>query len=90
MAQLDEAIALLARLNVEVRSGPLGGAGGGLCRLKGRWVFLVDENADPATRYDRALSALADLPGADELFMSPALRDRFESARRSHPGQRGP
>jgi hypothetical protein len=80
-AQLSEAMSLLNKLAAEVRSDRLSGAGGGLCRLKGRWVFFFDQDADVATQLDRALAALLDLPEAERHFMSPALRERVEEMR---------
>jgi hypothetical protein len=78
-ALLEETMELLDRLGAEVRLARLGGGGGGLCRVKGRAVVLVDLEADAATRLDRCVHALAEIGGAQELYMSSALRMRVET-----------
>lgn len=65
-------------LGVEVRHEDLGGHGGGLCALKGRRVLFVDLAADLATRYDRALSELAQIPEIDAIYVRPEIREDLE------------
>jgi hypothetical protein len=59
----------------------MGGEGGGMCRLKGKDVLFVDTSADLATRYDRTLAAMANLPELDNFFMVPELRRDIERQR---------
>ncbi len=79
--QYDEILDLLARLDITARQEHLGGSGGGLCSMQGRQIFFVDLDADPATRLDAALGALASLPAADGLYLPPNLRDELDRRR---------
>jgi hypothetical protein len=68
-------------LGIEVRFEELGGTGGGLCVLKGRRVLFVDQGSDAATRYDRAVRELAQLPEIDTIFIRPDVREDLDRAR---------
>lgn len=68
-------------LGIEVRFEELGGSGGGLCVLKGRRVLFVDRGSDAATRYDRAIRELAQLPEIDTIFIRPDVREDLDRAR---------
>ena len=87
IAQLDIIVRLFEQLGVEVRQERLGG-GGGLCRIRGRRVVFVDLDADAATRLDRCVGALATIPEAAAVYISPELRewmDRCRSAAANEP-----
>jgi hypothetical protein len=79
---LSAILELATRLGIEVRREPLGGTGGGLCRLKDRRVLFVDTMADLATQCDRSLGGLARLAQVDDAFVIPELRDEIERRRK--------
>ena len=81
LAQLDRLIEIAKELGVEVRREAVDGEGGGLCRIKGRCVLFVDLLADVPTRIDRSVDALAHLPGIDDLYLRPDLRELIDKAR---------
>lgn len=81
--QLEAAVQALLRLGVEVREVPLGGAGGGLCTVRGKQVVLIDVDADLATRLNRCLLALGSLPAAESAYLLPALREAIGRAQSS-------
>jgi len=64
-----------------VRSEPLGGEGGGICRVRGQTVLFLDTMADPATQFRRTLEAMADLPGLDQEYLRPELREQIDRIR---------
>jgi hypothetical protein len=76
--QFDEILDLFGRLGVEVRMERLGGQGGGLCTLRDSRVVFVDIEADMATRVERCLTALAQVPEVDNLYLPPAIREEIE------------
>ena len=76
-----EILDLLSRLGVDVRQERLGGAGGGLCTIRGKSVLFLDLDADLATLTTGCLDVLADLSEVDSLYVSPALRERIEQRR---------
>ncbi|MBP7934687.1 MAG: hypothetical protein KA354_08580 [Phycisphaerae bacterium] len=81
--RLDALLTLAERVGIEVRPEPMGGGGGGLCRVKNHRILFVDTAADLATRYDRTLAAMASQPELDEHFLPPEVRDDLERQRRS-------
>jgi len=83
IAQIDALTEVLGRLGIEIRSEFLGGAGGGLCRVHGRRVLFLDLDTDSATRLECCLSALASVPEAESIYISPVLREQIERIRSS-------
>ena len=79
--QLDTIVRVFEQLGVEVRQERLGGSGGGLCRIRGKRVVFVDLDADAATRLDRGIEALATVPEAAAVYISPELRERMDRLR---------
>jgi hypothetical protein len=79
--RLDQLLAVAEDIGLDVRAEPMGGEGGGLCKLRGQRVLFVDTSADLATRYDRTLTALAPLPELDERYLLPELRNDIERQR---------
>ena len=81
-ARLSAILELAQRIGIEVRREPLGGNGGGLCRLKNRRVLFVDTMADLATQCDRSIAGLARQPDIDAAYILPELRDEIERQKR--------
>ena len=77
--QLDAVLELLVSLGVEVRREE--GSGGGLCRVRGRTMMFDDLAADPATRLQRCIEALASIPEVDRVYVMPAIREAIERVR---------
>ncbi len=82
--RLEALLELAEQIGIDVRAEPMGGGGGGLCRLKGRRALFVDTAADLATRYDRTLAALAGLEEIDGCYLLPEVRQDIERQRRSN------
>lgn len=80
-SRLEVLLTLAENAGIEVRAEPMGGAGGGLCRLKNHRVLFVDTAADLATRYDRTLAAMASQPELDAHFLPPEVRHDIERQR---------
>lgn len=76
--QFEAVISILERVGVEVRETSLGGAGGGLCEVRGRKILLVDVDADQRTRLERCVRALADLPEAQSVYLPPVVRELMD------------
>jgi len=79
--RLDHLLALAEKIGVDVRAEPMGGEGGGLCQIRKKNVLFVDTSADLATRYDRTLAAVANLPELDNHYLPPELRRDIERQR---------
>lgn len=82
-AKLAALLEAAERVGITVRRAPLGGEGGGLCRIKGERVLFVDINADALTQYSRTLADLSQLPDFHQLYLPPDVRadlDAYPSA----------
>jgi hypothetical protein len=80
-SRLSQLLSLAEELDIDVRVASMGGEGGGLCVLKGQHVLFVDLTADLATRYERTLTSMADLPELENRFLPPEIRQDLEKAR---------
>ncbi len=85
-SRLEALLNLAEGLGIEVRAEPMGGEGGGLCKLRGRRVLFLDTAADLATRYDRTVAAMAGLSELDDHFLVPEVRRDLERQRDSGGG----
>jgi hypothetical protein len=82
--RLEHLLTLAEQIGIDVRAEPMGGAGGGLCRLRGKQVLFVDTAADLETRYERTLAALATLPELEGRFILPEVRRDLDLYRREN------
>lgn len=81
--RLDALLALAESIGLALRREPLGGDGGGLCLLKGRRVLFVDTDADLDARYERTLTALADLTEWESQAIEREIREDLTRARKN-------
>ena len=81
-ALYDGLLALARTLGLPVRIEDLSQAGsaGGLCKLKGQYLILVDESATLAERIGSLIGALAQVD-TEDVQMAPAVRDKLEQRR---------
>ena len=83
----DALLAVAHKLGVEVRVERLlvrSARAGGLCRLRGRQVVLLDDGASTVER-NAALAEALSLLDVDGIFMPPEARLVLEAARRATP-----
>ena len=80
-SRLEALLTLAEEMGIDVRAEPMGGEGGGMCRLRGHRVLFVDTSADLVTRYDRTLAALAPLEELDQRYLVPELRRDIDRQR---------
>jgi hypothetical protein len=80
-SRLEALLTLAEEIGIDVRAEPMGGEGGGLCTLKGRRVLFVDTAADVATRYERTVAGLANVPELEERYVLPEVRRDLEQQR---------
>ena len=76
--RLESLLTLAEEIGIVVRAEPMGGEGGGLCRLKGKTILFVDTSADLATRYDRTVAAMAGMPELNDRYLVPEVRQDIE------------
>jgi len=78
---MEYLLTLAEQMGAEVRAEPMGGEGGGLCKLRGQYVLFVDLAADLVSRYDRTCAAMAVLPDLDKHYLLPEIRSDLDRAR---------
>lgn len=75
---LEQLLALLESNNVEVRTEPLGGGGGGLCKIKGQYTFFVDSDSATVDSAVISAQALAKVVDIDAVYIRPEVREFIE------------
>ena len=74
----ERLVELISQLGISVRRADLGGAGGSLVRLRGKDVLFLDTSADPDDQLQRLAPEVARLPGLDNIYIIPELRELLE------------
>ena len=74
----EQLVELVSQLGISVRRADLGGAGGSLVRLRGKDVLFLDTSADPDDQLQRLAPEVARLPGLDNIYILPELRELLE------------
>jgi len=75
---LEEMLKLLDTAGVEVRSEPLGGGGGGLCKVKGQWMFFLDTQSSAADAAALCAEAVCKAVDLENIYIRPEVRDYIE------------
>jgi hypothetical protein len=82
---MDELIGVARKLGIEVRSQPIripSRSFGGLCRLHGRQVLLLDQKSSVADRVGTIAEALSQFERElDGVYLTPEARRMIEVAR---------
>ncbi len=73
-ALLSALLDLADQIGFEVRREYLGGDGGGLCRLRGKWVLFVDTGASVAEQLAQAAGGLANREELESKYILPQVR----------------
>jgi hypothetical protein len=77
---LEELIGLLERHGVKVRREPIEESRGGLCRLRGRTILFIDENADPLQSVKLCAKTLNKVANLHLTYLRPNTRELIEAA----------
>ncbi|MDI6447895.1 hypothetical protein [Anaerobaca lacustris] len=75
---LDELVALLTGGGVVIRAEPLGGAGGGLCSVRGQHVFFLDTQAGSGESAALCAEAVAKVLDIESIYIRPEVRRFIE------------
>ena len=77
-AILDELVALLEQNNVTIRYDTLGGGGGGLCKIRGSYIFFLDTQSPVMHRAEIAAEAVSQLLDIEAIYLRPEVRQFVE------------
>lgn len=83
---VDELTGLLERQGVEIRTVSLGGGGGGLCRIKGKYTFFIDSDAATAETAGLCAEAVVRLIDIESVYLKPEVREFVEKYSASDKG----
>ena len=78
---LDALLELLGNCRVEVRKAPLGGQGGGLCRLRDHRIFFADADAPVGEMTALAAQAVRECMDVEGVYLRPQVREVIERYR---------
>jgi len=89
---LEELVTVAGKLGVDVRVEPLRVAlhlgSGGMIRLKGKTLVLLDSKSPVVDRLLTLADALVPLAGAsEEIYMAPEARELLDAARAKREGR---
>lgn len=76
---LDELLALLEQSGVNIRTDALGGGGGGLCKIKDKFIFFVDTQSSVIENAEHCARAVADLVKIETVYIRPEVREFIEN-----------
>ena len=78
--QISEELLLLLEANgTIIRNEPLGGQGGGLCKLKNSNIFFVDTQACSAEVADLCAKAVLKVVDIENIYIKPEIRQFIET-----------
>ena len=77
-AILQELLDILARSGASIRTEPMGGGGGGLCKLKDAQIFFVDTQAPESEMAAIAARAVSRLIDTETTYIKPQTRQFIE------------
>jgi len=78
---LEELLDLAEQVGFVVRREFLGGEGGGLCRLRGKWVLFIDSEATVADQTAQTAEALAGREEIEQKYLLPQVREILDQYR---------
>lgn len=76
----QELVESARQAGVHVRHAPLGGSGGGLACVRGRYSLFIDIEADPEEQLDRTVNALVGVAELQRLPLREDVRQLLSSA----------
>ncbi|MCK5564657.1 MAG: hypothetical protein KAJ07_05380 [Planctomycetes bacterium] len=80
---LEQLLDLLSDNGITVRSEPLGGRGGGLCKLKDRHIFYNDTDATAAQNAHTSAKAVHNIVDIEAVYLRPQVREFIENCKPS-------
>ena len=75
---LQELLGLLEANGVLIRHEAMGGAGGGLCRVRDKMIYFFDSDSSVAEAAAVCARALGEAVDVDNVYMRPEVREFVE------------
>lgn len=80
-AILEQLLAILEENNIAVRTEPIEGLAAGLCKIKGKMIFFVDKNAQPADVAPICARVVHETVDIQDIYLKPLVREFLEKNR---------
>ena len=77
---LEQLLDLLSDNGISIRKEPLGGNGGGLCKLKNRHIFYLDSEASSAHSAFTSAIAVRKIVDIETVYLRPQVREFIENS----------
>ncbi len=81
--KIEKLLEICSKIGLDVRAEPLGGSGGGLCRIRDKSVLFVDLDIAPEGRYMNLLTSLSTTGSIDEIYILPEIRSDLEGIKKN-------
>ena len=75
---LEDLTALLEQTGIEVRKQPMGGGGGGTCRIKDKTVFFLDTECSMLEMAVNCAREVASRIDIESIYLRPQVRQFLE------------
>ena len=77
---LSELLDLAEQMGIDTRQVAMDGDGGGLCRLRGKWVLFVDISASLVEQVACVAEALGTRSDLQDYYIKPQVREIIENS----------
>jgi hypothetical protein len=77
-AILEMLLEIMRQSNLEIRTAPMGGQGGGLCRLKDKILFYVDSDVSTGEMIAITAGAVGQIADVESMYLRPQIREVIE------------
>lgn len=72
----QQLLVLLEEHDVQIRKEAMAGSGGGLCRLKGQDILMIDQDSSSLETAINCAKAVGDIiPDIEDIYLKPAIRE---------------
>lgn len=80
-AILEQLLDILEENGITIRTEPIGPLPAGLCKIKGKMIFFVDKNAQPADVTPICARAVLENVDIRNIYIKPLVREFLEKSR---------
>lgn len=75
---IEEMLEILTKSGVTIRTEQTGGGGGGLCKIKEKYVFFFDPQAPDAQLLELCAQAVMITTDIESIYIKPQVRNILE------------
>lgn len=76
---IEELAEIMERSGVTIRTEPMGGGGGGLCKIKDKYIFFLDSQASSLEILELCVQAVLATTDIESIYIKPQIRTILEN-----------